>query len=508
MQKPTNALTEAFNATLLFFALAGAFTSANAASRYEFRVHKPGFAVQLAGEPGTSDNGTPSSPPPNGQPLTYTAELSTTLIDFQDVGVGNSLTKQFTLSNTGTGSISLQPLDVSGADLSVSTTCGTTLSPGQSCLTDVTFSPAQPGAVQGRVNISAPTQGVSLNVTLQGSGVQAQARLLPDSSNSFADTVLGHPATRSFTFTNIGNAPASGVYAFLSPYSGLALSANTCGTQAAPVSVGAGQSCTMSVTFTPTATASFSGVTLSVASPSFTAPAQVQLSGSAVERDPYWNNVIMLMHFDGVDQSKNFIEQKGKTVTVHGQNTVISSTSAKFGTGGLYLPGSGGTSSGSSTTNSYLTFPGTGLDFGVGDFTVEYWWKQGSSIYYDEMFSTGTGSNDFSMETDKNYGLVLRTYNTYLATRYDSLTNNIPLNTWQHIAVTRASGVLRIFINGQMRHQVTNNTNLTASATAAIGAFPTGTYDANGSMDEFRVTKGIARYESNFTPQTAPFPDQ
>lgn len=265
----------------------------------------------------------------------------------------------------------------------------------------------------------------------------------------------------------------------------------------------------MTVTYSPTADAALTGGALTVTSSAVNSPSTLTLTGSAVTKDPHWNNVVMLMHFDGSNQSQIFIDEKGTPISVYGQATKIYPTSAKFGTGGLGLNGSGGSMSGTLATSSRLTFPGANFAFGTGDFTVEYWWKQGSSVSYDPMFATGMSGNAFILESDKNYGLTVRTYsNGSIAYNYQNNANNLPAGTWQHIAVTRQAGTLRVFINGTLRTSVANSTNWTADATASIGAYPNGSYDAVGDMDELRVTKGIARYTTNFTVPTAAFPNQ
>lgn len=90
-------------------------------------------------------------------------------------------------------------------------------------------------------------------------------------------------------------------------------------------------------------------------------------------------------------------------------------------------------------------------------------------------------------------------------------------DTWYHVAVVRAAGELLLFINGDQQGLPIADTSTYFAATAlnaiagelqGTGAFVsqvTGTY-LNGWSDEFRLTNGVGRYTSNFTPTTVPFP--
>jgi hypothetical protein len=84
--------------------------------------------------------------------------------------------------------------------------------------------------------------------------------------------------------------------------------------------------------------------------------------------------------------------------------------------------------------------------------------------------------------------------------------NAFSLNTWVHIALVRNGSSEKIYVNG-----VQVGTIGTSSAAVNNYAGPlkigTGPYGNNfiGYLSEFRITKGVARYTSNFTPPNAPY---
>lgn len=89
------------------------------------------------------------------------------------------------------------------------------------------------------------------------------------------------------------------------------------------------------------------------------------------------------------------------------------------------------------------------------------------------------------------------------------------IGRWYHIAVCRASGENRIFIDGvQQGLEVPDSaTYFAANAKFCVGGEISGTGSSvlanaslNGSVDEIRMTPGVARYTANFTRPSAAFP--
>jgi hypothetical protein len=79
---------------------------------------------------------------------------------------------------------------------------------------------------------------------------------------------------------------------------------------------------------------------------------------------------------------------------------------------------------------------------------------------------------------------------------------------WQHFAYVRAAGVLYVYIGGSLGGSAALTTDLTSPGTVRIGVRQDDTLPYNGYIDDFRITKGVARYTAAFTPPTTPFPDR
>jgi len=215
--------------------------------------------------------------------------------------------------------------------------------------------------------------------------------------------------------------------------------------------------------------------------------------------DPYFSNVSLLLHGDGttiVDSSPS-----PKTVTPYGDAQINTTATDPFGRTGIGVIAFDG-------TGDYLGLGGE-LDFAFGslDFTIEFFFYQlatGGSLI-DTRDNTGT------YRLVERYQIYLNSSNqlvfqTYIAARATNALNTLQ---WYHAAVCRSSGVTRLFLGGvQAGSNITDNTNYGIGANRPIiGNDLLASSGFNGYIDELRITKGVARYTTNFTPPTAPFPD-
>lgn len=215
--------------------------------------------------------------------------------------------------------------------------------------------------------------------------------------------------------------------------------------------------------------------------------------------DQYFYQVPLLLHMDGNDNSTTFtdVSLNPKTVSVNG-GAKISVAQSKFGGASAYFDGDG----------DYLALSASDdWDFGTGNFTIEMWvylLSHGSpnpSDGYNHYFSV-VNQNTFSFKSH-NQGYYLYANNN---TQVSSTTAPV-LNTWQHIALVRNDTSLKIFINGTESGSATiaSNTSYGANQPAYIGYGWTGEF-LHGYIDEFRITKGVARYTDNFATSVIPFP--
>lgn len=225
--------------------------------------------------------------------------------------------------------------------------------------------------------------------------------------------------------------------------------------------------------------------------------------GVVTAGDPYWNNVVLAMHMDDV----GLTDAKGHAVTLNG-NAARSSAQSKFGGYSAAFDGTG---------DKLLLSASSNFVFGEQDFTIEGWAYVTGGGDYGRLVHFGPfwQSND-SWGINGNDGAYPNklTFGSYKlgASRPCVSTNNRPTNQWFHFALTRASGVFRLFMNGVLEATNSSYTSATiessATNTLAVGSSTTtsGGEDIAGYVDDLRITKGVARYTANFTPPAAAFP--
>src|SRR5260370_465405 len=206
------------------------------------------------------------------------ASVSPTSLTFASQTTGTTSAAQtVTLANTGNASLNLTSIAVTGTnsgDSAQTNNCGSSVAAGANCTISVTFTPAAPGTRSSSVSITDNASGSPESVSLTGTGAAASAPVVSLSASSLAfasQTVGTTSAAQSVTLSNTGNASLNltGVSA-----SGDFAQTNTCGS-----SVAAGANCTISVTFTPTASGSRTG-TLSITDNASGSPQSVSLTGT------------------------------------------------------------------------------------------------------------------------------------------------------------------------------------------------------------------------------------
>ena len=214
--------------------------------------------------------------------------------------------------------------------------------------------------------------------------------------------------------------------------------------------------------------------------------------------DPDFANVSLLLHMDGSNGSTTFTDSSSNalTVTANG-NAQISTAQSKFGGASGLFDGNG----------DYLDIASdAAFGFGTGDFTIEYFIRctaSGVQIQVDTRISTvnETAPTIYSIDTDLYY--------------YTNVTNRITAtgaltaSTWHHIAVCKSGTSTRLFVDGtQVGSTYTDSNDYGASRPLVIGTYLSkDNFFVDGNFDEFRITKGVARYTAGFTPPTAAFPD-
>ena len=247
---------------------------ANAGNPPSYNCEGGGFAITDGGGNSgitpTQCNGWPAPVYPPYPASGVTA--SPGALSFGSVVTGTTSAAQTVTVSNPTGSAAAVSSIAATGDFSQTNTCGSSIAANGSCTVSVKFAPTATGARTGTLTVNAG--GVTSTVSLTGTGTAPGPVLnAAPASLSFAGTDVGSSsAAQAVTVTNSGTAAAtvSGVTA-----TGDFSQTNNCS------SVATGSSCTVNVTFKPTASGTRTG-TLTVTSNANNSPATVSLTGSGI----------------------------------------------------------------------------------------------------------------------------------------------------------------------------------------------------------------------------------
>lgn len=118
-------------------------------------------------------------------------------LSFGSVNTGGSATQSATLTNSGSSSISIANVSVSGAGFSVNgVPSGLTLSPGQSATLTAKFSPSSAGAVSGGATLTSSDASAAV-VALSGTGVSGASHSVTLTWGPSGSKVAGYRAYRA-----------------------------------------------------------------------------------------------------------------------------------------------------------------------------------------------------------------------------------------------------------------------------------------------------------------------
>ena len=215
--------------------------------------------------------------------------------------------------------------------------------------------------------------------------------------------------------------------------------------------------------------------------------------------DTYWSNVVLAMHFDGTNGSTTFTDDVGHTFAYAGTPSIQGNQLSLDGTG------------------DYLTTPYSSAWVMDTDYTIEGYITPNLSsfgstraivstriedlgIYGWVVCMNANGNLEFDMTDSSGTGYGLTTA-AYIGT------------SKAHFALTKSGNVYRLYYNGSLSGQLT--------ITAASYVDPTsqlyvGRWEMNnhpnrdwwGTIDDLRITKGVARYTgATYTIPSIPFPE-
>lgn len=228
---------------------------------------------------------------------------------------------------------------------------------------------------------------------------------------------------------------------------------------------------------------------------SATHQALIATAGAAAS-DPSFSSVKGLYHFDGTNGATTCTDSSSlANHSISGSNRSLTTTAPEYGSACL------------SVANGNAVIPdNVALQLGTGDFTVEFSFKTASPTQVKNLF-------DFNAEqSHPTNGFIIYIQSStfkFYQNGTDRITGGtVATSTWQKIAVSRASGTTRLYINGTQVGSNYTDGNTYNHGDSYIGGDGSNLANSTGTYDELRITVGVGRYTgSSYTVATQAFPN-
>lgn len=213
--------------------------------------------------------------------------------------------------------------------------------------------------------------------------------------------------------------------------------------------------------------------------------------------------VKLMLHCNGADASTTFTDSSASahTVTANGNAQIDTAQSVFGGASGLF-----------DGDADYLSVPDhADFYYGTGDFTIDF------RVRFTALPGNDSYSWFYNQRADGNNAIQLCLYNSagtykvnFSCVASSVLTIEVVkdvtvvVDTWYHLALVRTGNDFKVFWNGtQAGTTVTDASEVPdIAANVDIGRWTGEGFYLNGWIDEFRISKGIARWTDNFTPPT------
>lgn len=229
------------------------------------------------------------------------------------------------------------------------------------------------------------------------------------------------------------------------------------------------------------------------------------LRGENTDYDPYWDQVKLLLPFDGPNTTTGFPDLKGHAFSVSG-TVANKNDAAPFGSTSAYF-----------TASCISTPDHADWTIGTNDMTVDFWMKAPGTSAYEQIFGqrNGDGSGGacpFGVTRDNATNKMLCNY-VNNAGSFVSVSGTAVVwdNNWHHIAIERFGTQFNQFVDGVLDAQQTLaggfsfNEGTSVLAVGGHGAYLSGRY--TGWLKDFRFTIGAARYKGQpFRPRRLAVP--